>query len=318
MMRADFDPNGNRNPQNRGSKNFVRITWQQALDTVASEISRVVTAYGVSAIYGFGGSHQWNTNLHTGSTSGAWGSKFFALLGEYTTNDGEGSIPHWSWGGYLSLGGLPLYYTGYSTFAFGSWFDNNNLSDLLANCKLVINWSTDPAVKSYTDNVTPSSFEKLKAAGVKIMSIDHWQNDTATVYADKFFSIVPGTDEAMMAAIAYVWITQNLYNKTFVSTHTTGFTPFSNYVLGISDGTPKTPAWAETICGVEAGIITALALEWASKPTYVLCENAGANRRPNGVNWVRMIITLQAMLGYLGAPGCGIGGALLLHPHLQI
>ena len=41
MKRVDFDPNGERNPQNRGKSGYVRISWEEALDLVADEIKRL-------------------------------------------------------------------------------------------------------------------------------------------------------------------------------------------------------------------------------------------------------------------------------------
>jgi anaerobic selenocysteine-containing dehydrogenase len=57
MKRVDFDPNGARNPQNRGKSRYVRITWDEALDLVAGEIKRVKETYGGSAISGLTSSH---------------------------------------------------------------------------------------------------------------------------------------------------------------------------------------------------------------------------------------------------------------------
>src|ERR1700736_2732640 len=60
MKRVDFDPYGQRNPQNRGKSGYVRISWDEALDIVASEIKRQRRAYGPGAIAMYWGSHhQW-------------------------------------------------------------------------------------------------------------------------------------------------------------------------------------------------------------------------------------------------------------------
>ena len=52
MKRVDFDPNGARNPQNRGKSGYVRISWDEALDIVSAEIKRLTDTYGGSAITG--------------------------------------------------------------------------------------------------------------------------------------------------------------------------------------------------------------------------------------------------------------------------
>jgi molybdopterin guanine dinucleotide-containing S/N-oxide reductase-like protein len=135
-------------------------------------------------------------------------------------------------------------------------------------------------------------------------------NDTAALYADKWIPILPNTDEAMMVAIAYTWFKEGLIDEAFAKTHTVGFDEFKNYVLGNEDGVPKTPEWAEKICKVNADTIRWLAREWASKPTYIIHSAGGANRRTNGVQWVRLIIVLQTISGNIGRPGGGLSGGL--------
>ena len=57
MKRVDFDPYGNRNPQNRGKSHCERISWDEAVDMVAGEIKRIRDTYGGPAITGMASSH---------------------------------------------------------------------------------------------------------------------------------------------------------------------------------------------------------------------------------------------------------------------
>ncbi len=50
MMRVDFDPDGERNPQNRGVSKFKRISWDKALDVITSEMKRIKEKYGPTAL----------------------------------------------------------------------------------------------------------------------------------------------------------------------------------------------------------------------------------------------------------------------------
>ena len=68
-----------------------------------------------------------------------------------------------------------------------------------------------------------------------------------------------GTDTALAMAIAYVWITEDTYDKEYVADRTIGFDEFKPYVLGETDGVPKTPEWAAEESGVEARVIRTLA-----------------------------------------------------------
>ncbi|MEM3395664.1 MAG: molybdopterin-dependent oxidoreductase, partial [Nitrososphaerota archaeon] len=109
----------------------------------------------------------------------------------------------------------------------------------------------------------------LKDAGKKIVAIAPDLNYAGVIHADKWIPVLPNTDVALHLAIAYVWITEGTYDKKYVETHTYGFDKFKAYVLGEEDGVPKTPKWAEQICGVPARTIKALARTWAKKKTSI-------------------------------------------------
>ena len=87
-----------------------------------------------------------------------------------------------------------------------------------------------------------------------------------------------GTDTALAMAIAYVWITEDTYDKEYVADRTIGFDEFKPYVLGETDGVPKTPEWAAEESGVEARVIRTLAREWASKRTTLAGRRRAAAR----------------------------------------
>lgn len=312
MKRVDFDSKGERNTQNRGRSGFVRITWEEALDTVAAELKRITDKYGPSAVLLSPVTHQWAGAIH--STGGFMGppfyapdsglaSRFFSLLGGATAVAGDTSWTGWTGGGPLSYG--------YAVTA------TNNSVDLLQNTKLIIHWATNTAVTIPDIEMQTAGYRRniwlrrFKDAGIKQIVIDPYFNETAALYADQWLPILPETDEAMMLAIAYVWMKEDLYDKDFVASHTVGFEKFRDYVLGVSDSVPKTPEWAAKICdpggNVTADTVRELAHEWASEPAYVICQMGGANRRNNASSFARMIVTMQALLGNMGRPGRGLG-----------
>ena len=62
VKRVDFDPDGNRNPQNRGISGYEPISWDEASDIIAKEIIRIRKKYGPSAFGVLGSSHDsWGT-----------------------------------------------------------------------------------------------------------------------------------------------------------------------------------------------------------------------------------------------------------------
>ncbi len=290
LKRVDFNPRKGRNPQNRGASRFVQISWDEALDLVAGEIERVKETYGASAVLHSPISHQWIGSLHN---CRAWSNRFFSLLGDCSRVTGNTSYTGWRPGGQVIWG-----YGAVST---------NNAADILHNTKLIIHWASDVAAKRYRGYRQNYWLQRFKQAGIKQVIIDPYFNDTAALYGSEWIPIRPETDEALMSAIAYIWIGENLIKRDFLMSHAIGFEEFRDYVLGKPDGVPKTPHWAAAICGVPERKIEELAREWAANPTYVLCDYGGANRRHAAAEWSRMIVTLQALLGNIGRPGRGLG-----------
>ena len=113
----------------------------------------------------------------------------------------------------------------------------------------------------------------------------------------------------MGLAIAFVWLTEDLYDKEYVAARTHGFDEWKAYVLGESDGTAKTPEWAEVETTIPAREIRALAREWGAKKTMLAAGGmggwGGACRAATGNEWTRTMIALAAMQG-LGKPGSNI------------
>ena len=150
-----------------------------------------------------------------------------------------------------------------------------------------------------------------KEVGIKTVHINPHYCPTAGFLGGKWFPIRPGTDNALAIAIMYVWIAEDSYDKEYIAQRTTGFEEWRDYVLGVTDGTPKTPEWQEPETGIPAKDVRALAREWARKKTYLACGVnglgfGGACRSATGSQWARAMILLMAMQGW-GKPGRNFG-----------
>ncbi len=307
MKRVDFDPNGERNPQNRGKSGYERISWDEALAIVAGEIKRVKDTYGGSAISGLTSSHHnWGI---VGYKMGPF-ARFMNMLEFTPVLDNPDSWEGWHWGATHTYGffwrlGMPEQY--------------DLLEDTLKNSEMIVFWSNDPDTTRGTYSGQESALWRqwLKERGIKTVFIDPFHNYTAGFMDGKWIAPRMGTDAAMAMAIAYVWIDEDTYDKDYVENRTIGFDEFKKYVLGESDGQPKTPEWAGAECGVKARVIRALAREWASKRTVLSGGSrggeGGACRQAYGTEWARMMVLLQAMQG-LGKPGVSIWGTTMGAP----
>ncbi len=294
MKRVGFEPGGKSSVENRGKGEFVQISWDEALETVAQEITRIKETYGPDAILPRPGGHSMWGFTHLGLTA-----RFFNILGSQRSLGHANSWEGWFWGGVHAWGFHEN---------IGNPDQSNLLEDIMKNCQLLVFWSNDPESNwGYGGQESLLWRLWLRELGIKQIFIDPFCNFTARRFAHKWIAPRPGTDTALAAAIAYIWFIDDTYDKDYVATHTYGFDKWKEYILGDEDGVPKTPDWAEQISGVEAGIIRALAREWASKRTTI-CVRAGmggACRAQGGTEWARMMILLQAMQG-LGKPGVSI------------
>jgi molybdopterin guanine dinucleotide-containing S/N-oxide reductase-like protein len=303
MKRVDFDPDGERNYQNRGISGYERISWDEALDIVTSEIKRMNRQYGPGAIYAARSSH------HTWGNVGYYISayqKFINIIGATTTLLNPDSWEGWYWGA--------MHHYGHS-MRNGAAEIYGQVEDCLQEAELIVYWSSDPEVT----NGVYGSFEGTvrrqwaKELGIEMVHIDPFLNETAAFMGGKWLAPRPTTSPALAQALTYVWIKEDLYDKEYVEKRTTGFDKWSAYIMGKDDdGVPKTPEWAQAETGVAAREIRALARKWASKKTYLSAGGmgttlGGACRSATGAQWARSMICLMAMQG-LGKPGINFGG----------
>ncbi len=294
LKRVDWDPNGKRNPENRGQSGYVRISWDEALDLIVSELKRIRKEYGPEAVLSQGDVHGESKTIHT-----AHGCvhRFLALLGGYTvqmrnTDSWEG----WSWGARHVWGMEPVGIMSPST---------NLIPDIAKNCEQLLFWGCDPETTPWGFNGQMASrlsywFTEL---GIKNVYICPDLNYGAAIHADKWIPILPGTDAALQLAIAYTWITEGTYDKQYIATHSVGYEKFEEYVLGKDDGIPKTPEWASPKCGISEWTIKALARTWAARTTSITHGNGGPGiRSPYSTENARLEVLLLAMQG-VGKPG---------------
>jgi len=301
MKRVDFDPHGERNCLNRGISGYERISWDEALDIVAGEIQRVKRDFGPGAIMGNHGSH------HTWGNIGYYLSaayRFFNAIGTTKVVHNPDSWEGWYWGA--------MHHYGYS-MRLGQVETYGLVEDLMKEAEMVVFWSADPETTSgsYAAFEGTSRRQWLHELGIEIVHIDPYCNNTAALLGGKWIAPRPATDAAMAMAIAYVWITEGLYDKKFVAERCVGFDVWRDYLLGKQDGVPKTPEWQEAETGVPAREVRALARRWGTRKTYLGAGSwgnghGGACRSATGIQWARTLACLMAMQG-MGRPGVNYG-----------
>ncbi|MFC1869392.1 molybdopterin-dependent oxidoreductase [Thermodesulfobacteriota bacterium] len=307
LKRVDWDPNGDRCPENRGKSKYVRISWDEALDIIVSETERVKEEYGTSSILAQCDGHGQTKIVHAAHGCNAL---LLKQLGGYTLQTrNPDSWEGYYWGAKHVWGMDPV----------GVEPQINVVPDVAENTELMLYWGCDPETSPWGFGGQFASrisywFAEL---GMKAIYICPDLNYGAAIHADKWIPILPNTDAAMRLAIAYVWITEGSYDKEYVATHAFGFDKFEGYVLGKEDGVPKTPKWAEPITNVPSRIIKALAREWASRTTSIAHGMGGcAIRGSYSTEPARLEVLLLAMQG-IGKPGVHqfiVGMNILIDP----
>ena len=288
----------------RGEGKFERISWDRALDRMASELVRVKRRYGNSAIYVPYGTGSYN-QVNGQQTAQRLMNLFGGSLGFYNS---------YSWACISQA----------TPYVYGTTMTGNQRQDWL-NSKYIIMWSWNPA--EMRDGTNSEYFvQKAREEGARIVCIDPRMTLSAVSLADEWIPIRPGTDTAMMSAMAYVMIQENLYDAEFVDKYCIGFDgsqmpegareeeSYKDYILGTRDGIPKTPAWAEAITGVPKETIARIGREYATLKPGVLYQGYGMQRRAYGEQPVRAGCVLAAITGNIGIPGGWAGGLALQAP----
>jgi anaerobic dimethyl sulfoxide reductase subunit A len=289
----------------RGAGQFTPVSWDEALDTVAAALQRVKKAYGNHALfvpYGTGSYSQTNGRQVAQRLMNLFGGS----LGHYN---------NYSWAAMARA----------TETVYGTSVTGNQRQDWL-NAKYVLMWGWNPAeVRDGTN--TEFFLRKAKENGARIVCIDPRMTLSAVSLADEWVPIRPGTDAAMMSAMAHVMISTGLVDAEFVSRHCVGYDApqmpseakdaesYKDYILGTRDKTPKTPAWAEPITGVPRETIERIAREYASKKPGVLYQGYGMQRRAFGEQVVRAGCALAALTGNIGVPGGWASGLALQAPN---
>lgn len=277
----------------RGEGRFERISWDEAYEIMHREISRIIRQYGNSALF-----IPYGTGSYT-NLNGRWPAVRLLNL----------------------LGGSLGYYNSYSwactniatPYVYGTLNTGSQRQDWM-NSRYIILWGWNPA--EMIDGTNSAWFiKKARERGAKTICIDPRMSMSSVALADEWIPIRPGTDAAMMSAMAWIIISEKLTDDNFIRRCCSGYDStqmpagceneesYKDYILGTRDGTPKTPEWAEKITSVPSATIARIAREYATLKPAVLYQGYGMQRRAYGEQVVRAGAALSAITGNIGIPG---------------
>jgi biotin/methionine sulfoxide reductase len=282
----------------RGDEPFVPVPWDTALDLLAGELRRVYRDHGAEAVYG--GSYGWASagRFHHAQSQV---HRFLNCLGGYVRH-------------------VNSYSLGTSTVLLPYVIADVNVLLTRATAKSVVAEHSELVVafgglSPKNAAVSPGGVSRhnarswvsaARARGCRFVSVSPIRDDTPAEAQAEWIAPRPGTDAALMLALAQVLDAGGLADTGFLDRYTVGYPQFARYLRGEVDGVVKDPPWAEAITGVPAARIRELAHEMAAARTLVTVSWS-LQRARHGEQPLWLGVVLASMLGQIGLPGGGFG-----------
>lgn len=282
----------------RGSGQFRRASWDEALDFTAQKLDAIRTRYGPTAVL----------NASSAGSLGALHATW-ALLARFLS----------LYGGYTDLTG------GYSNAAAcfvlpyllgGDWTRSGFDASTMQYAEMIILWGAN-LLETRLGVDVPQRLVEARKRGAQIVVIDPRRTATVKHAASWWLPCKPGTDAALMLAVLYVLLTENLADRAFIQSHSSGFDQLEAYILG-QDSVPRSPHWAEAICGIPADEIMRFARAYAAAKPAMLFPGYSIQRVFAGEEPYRLSIALQIATGNFGVRGGSTGSMNTLLPPIKV
>ncbi len=273
----EYSPDRLLYPQKRagakGEGRFERISWDEALDTIATRLQKTAGEFGPEAIlpYSFAGT--------MGLLNGAgMDRRFFHRLGASRLDRTICS----------STGGAALKAT--LGFRYGTE------PEQFRHSKLIIAWASN--VLATNVHLWPFIIE-ARRNGARFYTIDPVVNRTGKL-ADKHFAIYPGSDLALALGLMHVIIGEKLYDSEYVANYTNGFDALAKRAQEYP------PERVEQLTGIPRENVVSLAREYATTRPAVIRVNYGIQRSERGGSAARAVAALPALIGSWREVGGGL------------
>lgn len=267
----------------KGRGEFREASWEEALDHIAEGFLQVKSRYGAEALISHTGRGTFEQSISDFLKSSDHEERiipgFFEPLGSPNIS-GVGSICYNSYGVFAPKTSFGL--TARKTFAD------------IENAKTIVVWGANPITDS--PQVQFRRIVGAKRRGAKIIAIDHFVTDICK-RADDYYLVRSGTDGALALALLKVIIDEKLYKEDFVKNWIIGFEELKAYL-----NTRSLEEWT-SISGLKVDGVIKLARELAKEEKTTLVMYTGLEYSNSGVQTIRAVYTIWALLGKLDIPG---------------
>ena len=264
-----YSPERIKTPLKKVDGAFVPISWEQALDEIATKLNQLKADHGAETLGVFSGSIGVENLEMAGLTQ-----RFKAAFGSPNFFSVESVCYR------MRIRTRQITFGKYPTEELDS--------------KLYILWGHNPDASDFP--LQMSLAENLDK-GAKLVVIDPRRIPIADK-ADMYLKIRPGTDGAMAMAMIHVIINEGLVDREFIEKHTIGYEPLVDHVQ------PFTPEWAEEITWVPADKIRELARMFANtKGASIYQGTCTQDQTAGGTQNSRAFSVLQIITGNINVPG---------------
>lgn len=257
----------------KGEGKFERITWNEALNTIASKWKSYIKESGAESILPY--SYLGHEGLLNGLTVGdPFFNKLGATVSERTFCDSGACTAY-----IMSVGVTP----GMDPESF-------------AYSKYIILWACN--MLSTNAHMWPF-VQEAQRKGAKVVVIDPYKTKTAQL-ADWHIPVRPGTDTALALGMIHVIVRDGLVDQDYVSKYTVGY---EDLAARARDFPPEKVA---EIVGISAADVVQLAREFAQSQPSAIRIGVAIERSASGGQLVRALACLPALVGAWRHPGGGM------------
>jgi len=276
----------------RGEGKWQRITWDEAINTIAGKLKEIKEKYGPQAIHVSCGSGQKHIGIQATKIAERIWPTPNTHLGRYTCIHPDVMANGVTFGDSI-------------TYEFGPDY---------GNAKCIVFWGSEP------DVATPAQVRGVHRAlrqGAKLIVVDPRPIPMAK-RADLWLRIRPGTDTALALAMAHVIINEELYHKEFVEHYCFGFDPLKKHVQ------KYTPEWAANVTSLaKDDIVKAARMYATNRPGCVYIRLGSGAQQITSTQTCRSISILIGITANADAKGGNLlylrtfQDALMWHPYLM-
>ena len=289
------------NPSRRdGTEEFVRVSWDTAIDLAGSKIEEILRCKRNEKI--FGGSYGWGSAgrfHHAGSQI----HRFLNCIGGYTA-----SVNSYSVGTAQAL--LPHVVAGVGEILrkATSWPIISRETEAFVLFGGIAEKNVGVAAGGMSRHRVKSYLRSAADRGAEFHLVSPQRSDLNMDLNATWYKIFPGTDTALMLGLAYALIKSGKVDEAFLDTYCTGYERLREYIMGTADTIEKSPAWAAAKTGIAAEQIEELARSMVEKRSLINISWS-LQRAHHGEQPLWMGIALASMVGQIGLPGGGFAHA---------